>query len=228
MNNIQESIEAAIQTLANCFLENPYMFFTEADAVAHFHKLLNEFLSFDRMLQTKDNYHTELIHQEYPTFFRFEKKNPKARLGPPAKRGHYDIAVLNQKFVTSHDAKVVLNRTINTTRDEEIKPLDAVIEFKLDNVGWSSGKAQGAKADLDKLHLSSEASLRYFVVLMRYMSPKSYRWETYWHGIRKKAKQISDVKSIFVTKWVGNKCGDASYQFNGWLNSELIEKDSTA
>ena len=137
---IQSILENAIHKLVNEFLQAPYVFFTEADAVVRFHQILDADPIIGRRVQTSDGFETSLVHREYPTFFRFCGKEPTARLGPPASRGHYDMVILNPAFVAAHRVATVTNRDIKTTRDESIAPFQAVVEFKLDNKGWSAGE----------------------------------------------------------------------------------------
>ena len=106
---IQSILENAIHKLVNEFLQAPYVFFTEADAVVRFHQILDADPVIGRRVQTSDGFETNLVHREYPTFFRFSGKEPTARLGLPASRGHYDTVILNSAFVATHPAaKVIL------------------------------------------------------------------------------------------------------------------------
>ena len=108
---LQLKLEQCIQTLIQEFLAKPYQFFTEADAVTRFHQLLDTNPLLNSVLKTKDGYDTSLVHREYPTFFRFDDKNPTAQLNKGS-RGHYDMAILNPIFVMSHSVETVKNRDI--------------------------------------------------------------------------------------------------------------------
>lgn len=213
----QYALECAINRLVNEFLREPYTFFTEADAVARFHQILDDSPILGRKIRTRDNFEVGLVHREYPTFFRFSDKNPTARLGPPAHRGHYDTVILNPEFVAAHPAATVINRDITTPRDECITPLQAAVEFKLDNQGWSKEQANGAIAELGKLSLSGEAPLRYFVVLMRYCAPTLTRWRRYWPMVRQAAKERPEIHSIFATSWLTVKGDQEVCRFGDWL-----------
>src|SRR5215510_9167099 len=96
-SDIQSHLERAIHDLISDFLKEPYQFFTEADAVARFHQILENNPVVNQKIKTQDGFQTSILHQEYPTFFRFDDKNPIARLdqASKAKRGHYDVVVLN-------------------------------------------------------------------------------------------------------------------------------------
>src|SRR5262245_43145701 len=130
--DIQTNLENAIHCLVDEFLQAPYRYFTEADAVARFHQILENDPVINRIEGTKYGFQTSLIHQEFPTYFRFDDSNPTVRLeaSTGASRGHYDVAILNPEFVRSHDAETVKNRNIKSVRDTNIRPLQAVIEFK--------------------------------------------------------------------------------------------------
>jgi hypothetical protein len=221
--NIQLILENTIHKLVNEFVAEPYRFFTEADAVARFHEILEADVFLSQKARSKDGYLIPLVHQEYPTFFRFEDKNPTARLpdSSKAKRGHYDIAILNQRFIQTHDAETVKNRNYKTIRNKAIQPFEAVVEFKLDDKGWSTGRTRGAIAELGKLLLSrDEVELRYLVSLMRYTAPNQNRWKKYWPQVEQAAKERSEIRSIFVTSWLStgqesevSKVGDWCIEF---------------
>mgnify|MGYP000375833538 CR=1 FL=1 len=215
---IQRILENAIHKLADEFAQSPYVFFTEADAVARFHQILDEEPTIGHRVQTRDGFEVSLIHREYPTFFRFSDKNPITRLGSPAHRGHYDTVILNPDFVIAHSVAAVTNRDIKAIRDESITPFQAVVEFKLDNMGWSSGRTEGAIAELGKLHLSDDAPLRYLVVLMRYSAPSLTRWHKYWPMVTQAATDEPEIGSVFIVQWLTCKRGVEIHHFGPWLN----------
>jgi len=217
---IQINLECAIHKLVTEFLHEPYRFFTEADAVARFHQILESDPVINQKVQTKDDIQTSIIHQEYPTFFRFDDANPIARLDASfkASRGHYDIVILNPDFVRAHTAETVKNRNITSIRDENVLPFQAVIEFKLDDRGWSNGKKKGAIAELGKLILSrEEVELRYFVVLMRYTASTEKRWNKHWPDIMQAATERFEVRSIFTTHRTLATPTPHVHSFGNWL-----------
>lgn len=216
--DIQLDLESAIHDLISEFLQEPYRFFTEADAVARFHQILESNSLFDQKAKTLDGVLTPLVHQEYPTFFRFDDKNPIARLDKDskAKRGHYDVVILNPDFVEAHNADVVKNRNILFTRNTSIVPLQAVIEFKLDDRGWTNGRRKGAIAELGKLVLSKEeVEHRYLVVLMRYGAPNQNRWNLHWPAVKQAAEKL-EIRSIFVTHWITTAHSKQVEFFGNW------------
>jgi hypothetical protein len=203
--NIQVNVENAIHSLIREFLEEPYRFFTEADAVTRFRQILEADPTINQKVETENGFVTSVIHQEYPTFFRFDGKNPIARLpdNSKASRGHYDIVILNPSFVRAHTVEAVKNRDFRSVRNKSILPFEAIIEFKLDDRGWSPGKRKGAIADLAKLVLSrEEVELRYFVVLMRYTASTQNKWNKHWPDVLQAATERMEAKSIFATHWV--------------------------
>jgi hypothetical protein len=212
MMTVQRALESAIQELVDEFLDEPYRFFTEADAVARFHQILDSDPAFNRRLRTSDGYEVGLLRREYPTFFRFSDSDPTEREEPPARRGRYDTVILSPEFVEAHPAATVINRDIEAPRDEGITPFQAVVEFKLDNKGWSAGRTKGAIAELGKLSLSYEVPLRYFVVLMRYCAPSLTRWRKYWPEVSQAAAEKQEIGSIFAVHWLAAKSGTEVHQ----------------
>jgi hypothetical protein len=217
---LQSVLENAIHKLVDEFLQEPYKFFTEADAVARFHQMLDEDPILSRRVQTEDGHEVSLIHREYPTFFRFSDKEPTARLGPPARRGHYDTVILNPEFVTTHPAATVTNRDIKTV-DESVMAFEAVVEFKLYNEGWSVGRKKGVIAELGKLNLSMDNTpLCYLVILMRYYAPNLNRWDKYWPTVSQSAKETSQIGSIFAIQWLTIKHSPEVHHFGRWLSKQ--------
>lgn len=209
--DIQINLERAIHKLVDEFLGEPYRFFTESEAVSRFHQLLEADAQLHGKVKSKDGFSLPLIHQEYPTFFRFEEAPmPEARRsGLPGsrsdvttgmRRGHYDIVILTPEFIRNHNAETVRNRDIALERVQRIQPFQAVVEFKLDDRGWSSGKSNGAISEMGKLILSrDESELRYFVGLMRYTAPTENRWNKYWPEVTQAAMDHMEIRSIFAT-----------------------------
>jgi len=215
--SIRLEIENAIGRLVNEFAREPYVFFTEADAVTRFHQLLGEEPYTGQRQQTSDGHEIGLVHREFPTFFRFDKSRPEAGPQATGSRGHYDTVVLNPRFVAEHPIETVMNRTIDTTREETIVPLEAAVEFKLDTHGWSKGRTRNTIQDLGKLHISAnDAPLRYFVLLMRYCVPSVFRWDKYWPQVRAAAEARDDVASVFAVHWIALERDLEVHWFGPW------------
>ena len=210
-----------IQAIVNEFLQEPYRFFTEAEAVTRFHKLLNRNASLSKKYQSKDSYQIGVIHQEFPTMFRFKAKDPSVKT-TVGSRGHYDIVILNPAFIEQHLACVVTNREIglSNTRNKTLTPLQAIIEFKLGDRAWSMGKTRGIKEVLGKLVLSQDdAELFYVVVLQR----QSNRFSSngYFPAIEEASrKQYSNIHTVFATSWLGDHANQSPTQWLGaWSSS---------
>ena len=219
--SIQINLESAIHELVGEFLREPYQFFTEADAVARFRQLLETDSMINQTIESKDGFQISTIHEEFPTFFRFDDANPFSRLEADsgASRGHYDIVIVEPDFIRAHTAETVKNRNISSIRDTGIQPFKAVIEFKLDDKGWSSGTSKGVLAEIGKLILSkNEAELRYFVVLMRYTASTNRRWDEYWPTVLEAASAKVGVNSIFATHWISKEKAPHVQSFGDWLS----------
>jgi hypothetical protein len=209
--DIQINIERAVHQLVDEFLAEPYRFFNEAEAVSRFHHLLEADPILNLRVKSRDGIPLSMIHQEYPTFFRFADitrvggdlgAQPMARLDASRKdqRGQYDIVLLTPEFIKKHSVETIKNREISNERIKHIQPFQAMIEFKLEDRGWNNGKTKGATSELGKLILSrDEADLRYFVGLMRYAAPDENRWNKYWPEVMQAAMANMEIKSIFAT-----------------------------
>ena len=105
-----------IRKTVNKFRERPFIFFTEMDIHSYLYYCL---YSSKFEVETKEGIITSCIHKEYPTNFRYSKKTMKDYgLKKAGRRGNYDIAVLNPKFIREFDIKNVVNKDV---RDLEIR-----------------------------------------------------------------------------------------------------------
>ncbi len=138
VETIHNEINRVIWKTANKFRENPYYFFTESDIHSYFYYCIYN----TKMEFIKDGKRIYLVHREYPTNFRYRKKDllNDNYVPPPLKkkvgaRGHYDLAVLNPHFVekaaTCEDIinknVSLLEKRIKATNEDELL---AAIEFK--------------------------------------------------------------------------------------------------
>jgi len=71
-----------------------------------------------------------LIHREYPTSFRYHKKNMQLD-EQTGGRGHYDLVVLNPKFIASHTIDEVIAKDYTKCCKDKKHHLLAAVEFKL-------------------------------------------------------------------------------------------------
>jgi len=109
---------------------------------------------------------------------KFKAGYPRTISCSKTRSGHYDLVILNLEFVSAHAAETVKNRNFRLEQDKNALPLQAVVEFKLDNLGWSNGRTKGVQAEMGKLVLSQEdVELRYLVAVMRYKAPNDNRWK---------------------------------------------------
>jgi len=180
-------LEATLQRLVERFLEAPYEFFTEADAVAAVQGILPSQSELGVEHTTADGFKTRLLHREYPTFFRFKKSDPRKRLGPPARRGHYDLVLLDPAWLRQHNSETAINRDINLRGDLSVPPLIAAVEFKLYAHGWLERRVDSVRRVLGKLQLTLQsrvhAKAAYLVVLQRDHRPKARRWDRHWPAV---------------------------------------------
>lgn len=133
-SDLKELVSDAVRKTVNKFRKYPYIFFTETDIHAYFYHCL-----YSRRLdiRTADGILTNCLHKEYPTNFRYRKKDMKDYgLKKKGRRGRYDVAVLNPQFILESKIKNVENKNVRyveeRSKNEEKfrRELIAVIEFK--------------------------------------------------------------------------------------------------
>jgi hypothetical protein len=198
-------LETALHRLVESFWDEPYRFFTEADAVAALESWVAKRPELAQIQHTVDGFETSLLHREYPTFFRFDKDNPTQREGPPAKRGHYDLVLLDPAYVQGHKAETVINRDIGDRGDLSSPPLLAAVEFKLLARGWSPGQVRGLEQDLGKLKLALESpadvGAAYLCILQRDVSGIPRRWERHWSTVEKMLAKSPNIRTVSAVCW---------------------------
>lgn len=138
-NVLIEKTWDAVRKTINKFRENPYYFFTESDIHSYFYHCL-----YSTKFQVKrENRRIYLVHREYPTNFRYIKKdlvnNPICYDlgGSEGRRGNYDMAVINPEFANkAQNINHIINKNIkdlivrNNNSDSNDKELLFAIEFK--------------------------------------------------------------------------------------------------
>jgi hypothetical protein len=230
--DIQINIERAIHQLVDEFLDEPYRFFNEADAVSRFHHLLETDTLLHVRVKSRDGVPLSMIHQGYPTFFHYEDAAPApgAESAAPPRRGRYDLVILSPAFVRAHKAETVRDHTQAGERVRNIQPFQAVIEFRLEDRSWSSGKTRGAALEMGKLILSHEdADLRYFVGLMRYSAPSEDRWNKYWPDVTQTAMDGMQINSLFATYRIQQPESPHVQSFGDWCTKyEEVKRLRTA
>jgi hypothetical protein len=206
-------LETALHRLVESFWEEPYRYFTEADAhvglqtwVARRPELAQTYRTADGDGEA-DGFETSLLHREYPTSFRFSKRNPTERLPYPARRGYYDLVLIDPRYVESWPAATVSNQNINDRGDFPSPPLLAAVEFKLGT--WSKNTVDGVRRDLGKLRLALGCELEtppdtgaaYLCVLQRYLSPGYGMWERDWPEVERMLAEYTDVGAVVAVCW---------------------------
>lgn len=195
------AVESHVKTLVNRFKGRPYNFFTESDIHSYLYLAFYRDKRFSKQYPTADpSVKTILIHREYPTFFRFRRKRPLAPAPPPARRGHYDLVVLNPVFLAAHPLSTVTNQDWNTVSDHwKDKPLLAGIEFKMPRGKLTSTRLKQIEIDFQKLRRSSSwCEGLYMLIFNRHerMTAKG------WVELERMAAENPDVKAVYM-EYVG-------------------------
>ncbi len=214
---LQRQIETALLQLSQEFLDDPYRYFTEADAVSRCRQLLELNDELGKDYRTKDGHRIRLIHQEYPTIFRYAGDQPLIET-PEGRRGHYDLVVLNPDFIEANSAESITNRLLKNSVPDQERSFVAVFEFKLSYRGWNSGAYKNVTKDLQKL-AASKAKLTYAVMLMRYNAPSMRRWDMYWPLICEEIGKpsMTGVRSIYTVHWLKTQTNKRNiYWFGQW------------
>lgn len=216
-------LETALHRLVESFWEEPYRFFTESDAVAALQFWVARRPGLAQTQRTADGFETSLLHREYPTFFRFKKSDPSRRRGRPARRGHYDLVLINPAYIRHHETATVINRDIGDHGDLSTPPLLAAVEFKLFARGWSPGRVRGVEQDLGKLQLALESpadvSAAYLCVFQRDVSTTLRRWKRHWPTVEKALTEFSDVRAVLAVCWPRQKQEPFVHYSGPWITT---------
>lgn len=202
-------LETALHRLVESFWDQPYRFFTEADAVAGLQHWVATRPEMAQLYRTADGFETGLLHREYPTFFRLDDQKPTQRLPAPAARGHYDVVLLNPACVQNCKAEALTNRS-SVERDRfPASPLLAAVEFKLFPDGWTESRVKEVRNELGKLRLSLEqppdTEGAYLCIFQRDVSGRENRWEQYWPQVERELEAHSEVRSFVAVRWPGQE-----------------------
>lgn len=154
-SRLKKLVSDAIKKTVNKFRECPRLFFTETDIHAYFYHCL---YSTRLEVKTGDGVLTTCLHKEYPTNFRYTKKDMKDYgLEKEGDRGNYDLAILNPKFIQKNDIKNVINKDVRNVITRRSKnpetfrrELIAAIEFKY-VINNSKNFIQAVEKDAKKL-----------------------------------------------------------------------------
>ena len=194
---MKDKIEKCIKSTAEKFWRQPYNFFTESDAHSYLYYYIFRFGSsrYKTPYPTKDKRKTVLIHREYPTSFRYRKKNMKQLKGNGG-RGHYDLVVLNPKFMIGHDINEIIAQTYKKCKKDESNHLLAAIEFKLVTKSLDKGLRSEIKKDFKKLRLalSNKQAISAFMIIFN----RANKNEKYHKEFQSLTNKYPEIKAIYV------------------------------
>lgn len=137
---IENAVFNGIKRTINRFRENPFYYFTEADIHSSLHSDIVRESSMIMYYPINDKYRVSIVHQEYPTAFRYKRNDlgkniyqvnfaltdPEGNYGD---RGNYDLVVLDPDFINRESDSVIkhlkeiINKDISTKSHKIIKPL---------------------------------------------------------------------------------------------------------
>lgn len=144
--NIDNAVFKGIKRTINRFRENPFYYFTEADIHSSLYRdILDGNSDIFYQKRGSDKIRVSLVHQEYPTFFRYKKEFLKKfseksfyyddnleKTTPVSKhgdRGNYDLTVLdpavfnNENINLKEFLKEIINKDLKTESYNKVKPL---------------------------------------------------------------------------------------------------------
>ena len=192
-------IESKIKTLVNHFKQKPLNYYNEADIHAYIYHAFYRDKSFSKQYPTVNpDQKTVLIHREYPTFFKFERKIPIVPSERAERRGHYDFVVLNPEFVTANPFKVVVNNDFRVTAKEtKVKPLLTAIEFKFITRKIGKGMINDIEMDFQKLKWTSDFSKSlYLLIFNRYG-----QIDEFFEEFERMSQESPEIRAIFVISY---------------------------
>jgi hypothetical protein len=198
-------LETALHRLVESFWEEPYRFFTEADAVAALDTWVARRPELAQVYHTADGHETSLLHREYPTFFRFNVSDPSQRLTRGASRGRYDLALIDPAYIRNQEAETVLNRRIRDRGRIASPRLLAAVEFQLLSGAWGRGPVRRVERALGKLRLALEspgdAGAAYLCIFHRDVGAHPARWDDSWPTVEKMLADAADIRSVVAVCW---------------------------
>ena len=124
-------IHESIKTIINQFHRKPDNFFNEHEFHSYCYHVFYRKREFSKQYKTANREKTNILHPEYPTLQRFNRK--RIKVDPKGKRARYDMAILNPAFIENNTFKKVQCRDLSLFRkqgDSKSKNLLAALEFK--------------------------------------------------------------------------------------------------
>lgn len=221
-----EKLERCINSLGEKFIKWPYNFFTESDA----HSFLYYYIfrsadsSLKRRYPTLDNsFKTILVHREYPTVFRYKKK--EMEISPNGGRGHYDLAILNPQFVEKHSIDTVIAKDFGKTAISEGEHLLAAVEFKFIHRALDQGTRSEIKKDAKKLKWAAtleppQSQNAYLLVFNRYRhEPTLIDDIAYWSE-----NKYPEVKMLYIESVIDKKHKKTFFSDNWTYQAPFLMK----
>jgi len=216
VSRIEEIVNKGIKKTINKFRENPLYFFTESDLHSYFYHSIYS----TKLEVVRNNKRIFLIHREYPTNFRYYKRDLveddflepyplDAKIGD---RGHYDMVIINPEFAKNYsdniyDIKHIINKDVSLLEQRVKNDIESVkkelvyaIEFKY-VINNSKVFIDEVKADNKKLLFSTRWGAVHAVNLVFCNIKDSKNIETVREEVKKAPKQID---AFFVQSWYGD------------------------
>ena len=164
MEQYKPLIEKTIKTIINQFHRKPYNFFNEHEFHQYCYHVFYSKKEFSKQFTTSDGKKTNILHPEYPTVKRFDRKKIEFFEKDVKKgvRARYDMAILNPSFIQNNPINTIINRNINFSSGKE-NDLIAAFEFKF--ITNHDKKFQHEiDYDFNKLSNAQEVNLKYMLV----------------------------------------------------------------
>ena len=209
----ESKIESKIQTLVNHFVRKPSNYFTESDIHSYLYLAFYRDKIFSSQFPTANPIKkTILIHREYPTFFKYDKKIPIVPKEDAKSRGHYDFVVLNPRFVESYSLSIVTNKNYHLLPKKfKYKPVIAAIEFKYIIRRINKDMLENIEIDFQKPQASTPySSVRYVLIFNSFGSLGKYIRE-----IERMKRENPSVKAVYAGAWYDGDNKKSSRRF--WL-----------
>ena len=192
MESYKSLIEKTIKTIINQFYRKPYNFFNEHEFHQYCYHIFYSKKEFSKQFTTSDGKKTNILHPEYPTINRYNRK--QIRIDPKGTRARYDMAILNPNFIQNNPITTIINRNIKVSSGKE-NDLIAALEFKFIT---KRNKICQHEIDWDfyKLSNAQEVNLKYMLVFANTIKNEVDYFT--------KIKNNKDVKIIYVAVYEEN------------------------
>ncbi len=194
-DRLVETVEAAISSLIDAFVHNPYLFYTENDLHCFLYReILNRLPIEDLRCRTQDGQQSFLLHKEYPTKLRYSAKGLCQT--PLGARGHFDLCFWNPEKTEKR-----LFRVQHSTDFTKEQQTFIAIEFDLIEGNRSLDSAlHHFKWDLLKLG-ENEVEYGYQLVFARDWINKG----DFLKQVKKEAQEALNVSILYVEMYGDNK-----------------------